>query len=366
MKYHQKVIKTTNYPIYIGDNIYKEFNSYLNHSKFKDSNIFIIVDENTKTFCLPSLQENVEKIKNAEIIQIKSGEENKSLRTAELLWAELLKRGAYRSSLILNLGGGVICDMGGFISSTFQRGIPYINIPTTLLAQVDASIGGKTAIDFYDAKNQIGLFSDPDAVFINPDFLSTLPYRQIFSGFAEIIKHALIKDANYWKMLKPLKVLEISDWSGLIFHSIVIKNSIVKLDPLDNNQRKRLNFGHNIGHAVESLSLKKGKDTLLHGEAVVVGMICESFLSHKKIGLPSAELNEITQILMEKFPPYSIVDTKKEDILQLLRFDKKNNPRVLNFTLIKKIGKALINKSCSAEDIKESIDFYCSLCNKNI
>ncbi len=358
MKNKKKKVKANGYSIYIGDGVHKELSAYLKFSKYGNCKAFILVDENTKQYCLPILQERIKMLQGAEILEIKSKEENKTLKTATYLWTELIQRGAYRDSYIINLGGGIICDIGGFSASIFKRGIPFINVPTTLLAQVDASIGGKTAVDFYDLKNQIGLFSNPEAVFVDPTYLSTLPHRQLLSGFGEVIKHALIRDEKYWNMITKQTLENVSDWYDIIHSSIVLKNKIIKSDPTDTKVRKKLNFGHTIGHAIESLSLQRDADPLLHGEAVAIGIICESYLSFLKSGLQKVQLDEITGYTNSVYPFYKIKEEDYEELVYLMLADKKNKSKGINFTLLKNIGSSLINNYCTPPEIIQSLDYY--------
>ncbi len=352
-----KIFPTKQYNIYIGIDSSAELNKFLSEKKY--SSVFVLVDENTKKHCLKKI--SIENYKLS-IIQIKSGEKNKNLRVCEKIWNELSKPrvlGADRKSLMINLGGGVITDIGGFCASTYKRGIDFINIPTTLLSQVDASVGGKTGIDFLGYKNQIGTFAFPKAVFINPDFLKTLNKRELISGFAEVIKHGLIADKNYWEKIKDAST-QLSVTEGIISRSIEIKNKIISADPYENGLRKTLNFGHTIGHAIESASLKT-KKPLLHGEAIAIGMICEAYLSRKIIGLKSEDLEEITSFIISIFNPKPIKQSVNQLII-LMKQDKKNKDSEINFTLLSSIGKAEINNSCSEELIEESFGFFNSLC----
>jgi len=357
-----QTIQTAQYNIYIGGDSLSELQKFIgNHSQ-----VFVLVDEDTKKHCYKFIKSSVVSHQSS-VIQIKSGEKNKTLRTCEKIWQELSKHNADRKSLLINLGGGVITDIGGFCASTYKRGIDFINIPTTLLSQVDASVGGKTGIDFLGYKNQIGAFSFPKAVFINPDFLKTLNKRELISGFAEMIKHGLIVDKDYWKKINtssPALLLK-EKGEGIISHSIEIKNKIVSADPFENGLRKILNFGHTIGHAVETASMKT-KKTLLHGEAIAIGMICEAYISRKVSGLKSEELDEITSFIKSVFNPKPVKHSAKQ-LIGLMKQDKKNmalhpdaigKDSEINFTLLSSIGKAEINNSCSEELIEESIGFY--------
>ncbi|MGB3948986.1 MAG: 3-dehydroquinate synthase family protein, partial [Bacteroidia bacterium] len=243
-------IKAKSYSIFISSAITNEINSFFEKNKGKFSKLFILLDENSMTHCYPQLVANIEAFEDAEIIEIESGEENKNIEICTQLWATLEDLGADRQSLLINIGGGVIGDMGGFVASTFKRGIDFINIPTTLLAQVDASVGGKLGVDLNSIKNLVGVFNNPLAVFINTDFIRTQDRKQLLSGFAEIIKHALITNETYWNKVKSADTVEFTEMDTIIEKSVLIKNTIVLADPLEKNIRKSLNFGHTIGHAI--------------------------------------------------------------------------------------------------------------------
>ena len=265
-----KVVHSSTYDIIIG----KGSLQTIEHSTY--SAIAILVDEHTKAHCLDIFLEESQ-INPKLIIEIHSGEENKNISSCEHIWQQMTNAQFDRKSLLVNLGGGVIGDMGGFAASCYKRGIDFIQVPTTLLAMVDASVGGKLGIDLENFKNQIGLFKSPKGVYIFPNFLQTLSQRQIVSGYAEIVKHALIADKDYWQLLMETSIEKIN-WEKTIHHSIILKNDIVQSDPFEENKRKILNFGHTLGHAIESFYLKKEKD-ILHGEAIALGMYLETELS---------------------------------------------------------------------------------------
>jgi len=328
-----KEIKSDNYSVWIGENSL----SKLDVSGY--SKIGILVDENTKEFCLPLLFD----LKKSVIIEIESGEENKNLDTCNLIWKELTKNSFDRNSLLINLGGGVIGDMGGFCASTYKRGIDFIQIPTSLLAMVDASVGGKLGVDFNDLKNQVGLFSNPKSVIINPKFLETLAENELRSGFAEVVKHALIVDKNLWEHLKNNPFQDL-DWEEIIETSVQIKNKIVISDPKEKGERKKLNFGHTFGHAIESYYLQKGTP-ILHGEAIFMGIILESELS----SLSVSEKNDIKNYILSNFGlPYT---PPKSDLLNFLRNDKKNKEEKINFSLLNTIGDCTINNLFSEDEL---------------
>ena len=335
-------------------------NKLLRSTEFKNSKLFVLADKNSLKFCYPLLLKNVVRVKQAEIIEIESGEENKNIEVCRNIWLTLSELGADRKSVLINLGGGVIGDMGGFVAATFKRGISFINVPTTLLSQVDASVGGKLGIDLNNLKNEIGVFGNPEAVFVYPPFLRTLPYREYLSGYAEIIKHALIADKNYWNEIfnNGLQPPSSTELENIISHSIEIKNKIVKQDPKEKGLRKILNFGHTIGHAMESKSFEGDEYKLLHGEAIIAGMLCEAYLSVKKAGLPKNELNEITSFLLDTFKPINFNKFDETRLLELMKHDKKNTKGEINFTLLNSIGKAAFDKKCSIQLIKEALRYY--------
>lgn len=315
--------------------------------------IAVIIDENTEKHCLPLV---VDAIGDHWLFPIKSGELNKTLATCEALWEALTEMSFGRKDLVINLGGGVIGDMGGFVASTYKRGIDFINLPTTLLSQVDASIGGKLGIDFNGFKNHIGIFKDPKKVFVYPKFIETLSRRELYSGFAEVIKHGLIKDGQYWDSL-AYQSFEEYDWEKIIAQSIGIKSEVVENDPYEGGERKILNFGHTLGHAVETFFLETDKK-LLHGEAIVVGMICEAFLSQKFSSLKTQELHKITSFLKEKYTPKPI-DTKHfEEIISLTSQDKKNQSGNVNYSLLKSIGSCGFNYVVPRQLVIDSLFYF--------
>jgi len=351
-------IQANNYKITVVKDIYKAINKFFKSKQKTFSKLFIIVDENSLKYCYPQLVEKIALFKNAEIIEIESGEASKNIEVCTQIWSALSEYGADRKSMIINLGGGVIVDMGGFIASTFKRGIEFVNIPTTLLAQVDASVGGKVGVDLNNIKNEIGLFNNPSAVFVNSDFIKTLPQRQLLSGFSEIIKHALIADKTYFNQLKSL-VIKNADWDSIIEKSIRIKNEIVINDPEEKNNRKALNFGHTIAHAIETYSLEQhNTKTLLHGECVAVGMICEAYISNKTGKLSDDELGEITNFILSVFENISIKNMAVERLLEVMKHDKKNDKGDIYFTLLSSIGKYEINKTAKPDLIKEALKYY--------
>ena len=319
--------------------------------------IIILCDTNTKLYCLPLLKTLVPELESAFVWSIPQGENSKNWKTVLRFCEVLIQRNVDRNTLLINVGGGVVCDLGAFTASVFKRGIPYINIPTSLLAQVDAAIGGKTAINFKNIKNQIGTFYQPEAVFIFNEFLSTLPIRHYRAGFAEMLKHALISDKNYWNELKNIQCdkKEIFD-NVVIKKSIEIKQSIVNIDFKDCNERKKLNFGHTIGHAFESLFIRN-KHIIYHGEAVAWGMLVEAYLSYQKGNLSEEELNDIQRVITSIYKPIKLSLINFDSWKRFLLNDKKRISNSLNMTLLKGIGTAVINQDCSDLELNKAYKY---------
>ena len=317
------------------------------------SQLFVLVDENTKQYCSPIVNKS---IKNATVIEISSGEQNKTLTTCTYIWEAFTNSNADRNALLINLGGGVIGDMGGFCASTYKRGIDFINIPTTLLSQVDASIGGKLGIDFNGFKNHIGLFNLPKKVIIDPIFLQTLPQNQIRSGFAEMLKHGFIQSKD---QLEELYTLDISncEWDKFIKQSIQIKNAIVAADPFEKNERKFLNFGHTIGHAVESYFINNDLP-ILHGEAVAIGMITEGYLSNQHLPFSNNDKNKLEQIIDKYFDRLKIPENGIEEILNNLDQDKKNEDSKIQSVLLNQIGEATHSIEITKKEVADALKYY--------
>jgi len=331
------IIQANNYPIVIGENSLTEFN-FLDYSQ-----IAILVDENTKRNCLSIFLSANTQLNHALIIEIKSGEENKNILTCNFIWQQLTENNFDRNSLLINLGGGVIGDMGGFCSSTYKRGIDFIQIPTTLLAMVDASVGGKLGIDFDGLKNQVGLFENPKTVIIYPEFLKTLDKNQLVFGFTEVVKYALIADKEFWNTILETP-FEKLNWNCIIETSVQIKNNIVLNDPREKGERKKLNFGHTFGHAIESFYLQKGTP-IFHGQAIALGMLIESKMSD----LSKLEKREITEFILSNFTlPYN---PAKNKLIAFMQNDKKNKVGKINFSLLKGIGNCSIDNLFSANEL---------------
>ena len=347
------------YPIYIGEINAFDFERFQQIIK-AFSQLIIIVDEHSKMYCLPKLM-SIPSFKTAKLIEIKSGEASKNIENAIDIWGKFTDLNLDRNSLIVNLGGGVISDLGGFVATVFKRGLHYINIPTTLLAMVDASIGGKTGVNYKGYKNQLGVFADPEVVFIDTVFLKTLPKRELYSGFSEIIKYALIMDAVLWKLLLEIKPENILENAEIIKRAVIVKSNIVNEDPFEKNIRKILNFGHTIAHAIESYSLSNDENPLLHGEAVAIGMICETYISVKNNGFDEKEAEIIYNYIRNLFSSYSILPQTIPILIDIIKQDKKNKNKKLNFTLLTETGKSLIDNNCDENLITESIMFYSNI-----
>jgi 3-dehydroquinate synthase len=350
-------ILAQDYSIHFNENGYGELNQLLIDMKY--SSVFIITDTNSNEYCLPDFMGHLVTDLTIEIIEFEHGESNKNIETCIQIWEALTELGADRKSIILNLGGGVVTDLGGFIASTFKRGIDFIHIPTTLLAMVDASIGGKNGIDLANLKNQIGVITTPKMVLIDSNFLSTLPQIEMRSGLAEILKHGLIYDKKYWQQFQDLTKLDNSDFDAIIHKSIQIKNEIVTKDPKENGIRKALNFGHTLGHAIESYFLEnENKVTLLHGEAIAIGMILESFISWKKNLITAAEYLEIKTTIKNLFGEIVFDKNDLTPILNLLIHDKKNEYGTIQFVLLDGIGNTKINQVIENELIEKAFEDY--------
>ena len=319
----------------------------------------VLVDEHTRAHCLPLLEQELTGLPVV-VVEVPAGERFKHLDTCRFIWEELFRSGVGRRWCCLNLGGEVIGDLGGFAASTYKRGMDFVQLPTTLLSQVDASVGGKLGIDFYGVKNSIGLFANPQAVWIDPRFLATLPERELRSGYAEIIKHALIADRAQWQELRGWKALDAVDWESVIAESVVIKRDIVLEDPYERGARKALNFGHTIGHAVESYFLER-ENRLLHGEGVAIGMITEAWLSCAAGKLAEADLRDITDYCLDVYGHQLIPQECFDDLLRLMRQDKKNETSAINFTLLKRPGAAVVNQTATEEAILRSLRYYNAL-----
>ena len=337
------------------DNGFEPLSKYINN--LRPSKIFILADDQTHEKCLPAVLANLETEIPFEILEVEHGEEMKVVETAAELWSILAEFQADRKALILNLGGGVITDMGGFVASTYKRGIKFINLPTTLLAMCDASIGGKTGIDHGYLKNIVGTFAEPEQIFLYTPFLKTLPFRELRSGFAEMLKHGLIADKNHWEDLTKIEDITAESVAQLIQRSMEIKEKVVREDFMEQNVRKILNFGHTVGHALESLFIKSGKP-VAHGEGVAAGMVCET----KIAALEGLISDKDAEIVIEKinsfFPKLDISGFLMEEIMLLMQNDKKNSAQKISFSLINGIGSCQYDYHANEDHILASLAFY--------
>ena len=352
-------ISTKNCTIHFNNTCYSSLNKHLKDNNF--SKIFILVDENTHQFCLPLFLEKMETTAVIEIMEIESGEINKTIETCVGVWNTLSELDADRKSLLINIGGGVITDLGGFVACTFKRGIAYINVPTTLLSMVDASVGGKTGVDLGHLKNQVGVISNPNLVLIDTNYLNTLEVNQMRSGLAEMLKHGLITGDDYWSKFEDLSKLSLDDLDGLIYESVIIKKNVVEEDPFENGLRKTLNFGHTLGHAIESYFLSNpNKTTLLHGEAVVVGMILACYISTELTNFPKEKTLKIKDLFLSYYGKITIEKSELPAIIELLKYDKKNHHGNINFVLLEDVGVTKID--CLVDDsvILDAFEFYAS------
>lgn len=382
----------TQAPIYFNQG-FKALDQLIVDNKY--SNITILVDENTHEKCLPLFLQNIENITNCEFIEIPAGEDTKQLYFVNQVLKSLKMSGVDRKSLLINLGGGVVTDFGGFVASIYNRGIDFVNIPTSLLAMVDASAGGKTGVDLCGIKNIIGTFSQPQMVIIETEFLETLPKRELLSGFAEMLKHGLIQDEKQWKILSEFKELKPKNIANFIEDSVNIKLNVVVQDPTEKGLRKILNAGHTLGHAIETyffwldknvitkdeavgdkinnfitaslendndlaqpiVSINEKEPSITHGEAVATGLILEAHLAWQKGFLSKEAFNEIFYRLTELYPYFELPSAKVLE--QIMLHDKKNEAGKINFVMLRNIGECTPDKvECNLDEIQNAIDFY--------
>ena len=323
--------------------------------------LFILTDETTKALCLPVV-EGFGCLKGAQIITIGATDTHKTLDSLSHVWEALGEGGATRHSLLINLGGGMVTDLGGFAASTFKRGINYINIPTTLLSMVDASVGGKTGINFRGLKNEIGVFNNAATVILDTQFLKTLDAENILSGYAEMLKHGLIDSESHWAELVNFSLGNIEsietlgNLSKILEKSVAVKQRIVTEDPTEQGIRKALNLGHTAGHAFESFALKH--QPILHGYAVAYGLVCELYLSCIKTGFPTDKMHQTVNFIHEHYGKMSITCDDYPQLMELMTHDKKNVAGIINFTLLGGIGDIRINQTATKDEIYEALDFY--------
>lgn len=327
-------------------------------SECEHDRIFVLTDETTQQLCWPKIK-NFKALKNSTPIIIKATDTHKNLDTLSQVWQALSNGGATRHSLMINLGGGMVTDLGGFAASTFKRGIDFINIPTTLLAMVDASVGGKTGINFGGLKNEIGVFSDSRFVIINTQFLDTLDHDNICSGYAEMLKHGLISDERTWAELMTFDLdnPDLSQLQRMVAESIKVKERIVEADPHEHGIRKALNLGHTMGHAFESFAMRRGTP-ILHGYAVAYGLISELYMSARKTAFPTDRMHQTVRFIRENYGTINITCDDYPTLIELMHHDKKNTSGIINFTLLGNVGDIRINQTANEEEIKEALDFF--------
>ncbi len=320
--------------------------------------LFILTDAHTSRMCLPKLG-NHSLLTGATEIVIGAGDVHKTLDTLAHVWQALSDKGATRHSLLINLGGGMVTDLGGFAAATFKRGMAYINIPTTLLAMVDASVGGKTGINFNGLKNEVGVFAPANSVLIETEFLRSLDAENFFSGYAEMLKHGLISAEAHWAELLTFDTekIDFGYLKQLVGRSVQVKEDIVEQDPFEHGIRKALNLGHTVGHAFESLALAEGRP-VLHGYAVAWGLVCELYLSHLQVGFPKEKMRQTIQFIKENYGTFAFDCHQYERLYAYMQHDKKNTANTINFTLLKGIGDISINQTADKEMLFEMFDFY--------
>ncbi|MBQ4228552.1 MAG: 3-dehydroquinate synthase [Bacteroidaceae bacterium] len=319
--------------------------------------IFVLTDTTTVELCWPIIKALPE-FETAQMITIGATDEHKTLESLAFVWRSLQEGGASRHSLLINVGGGMVTDLGGFAASTFKRGLAYINIPTTLLSQVDASVGGKTGINFGGLKNEIGIFNCAQSVILSSEFLRSLDQQNLLSGYAEMLKHGLISDTESWKELLrfDLEEIDYGQLGSLVAKSVQVKERIVEEDPTEKGIRKALNLGHTVGHALESLALEREKP-VLHGYAVAWGMICELYLSVIKCGFPKEKFRQTVQFIRANYGDFPLDCKQYDRLFEFMKHDKKNEAGIINFTLLADIGDIRINQQATKEEIFESLDF---------
>lgn len=350
-----EAIRTKSYAVYFASDAYRALREHLENTRY--SQVFLLTDSNTARHCYPAFFRAFPEAATWTQLSISAGEKHKNIESCLYAWRRLSEAGGDRKSLLVNLGGGVVTDLGGFVASTYQRGIDFINIPTTLLAMVDASVGGKTGVDLDTLKNQIGVINQPVMVLIDTGYLATLDGRELRSGFAEMLKHGLITDASYWDELAQIRPRQVTEQH--IYRSVQLKNKVVLQDPSEQNLRKILNFGHTLGHAIESCFLNaKTAEPLLHGEAIAIGMILEAHLSVSVCGLPKRDCDAIKAAFLDVFPRVSITPQQLQEIGSLMLHDKKNAYGRIYFSLLAGIGKACYDQQVTPEQIAQSFDYY--------
>ena len=326
-------------------------------SECEHDKLFVLTDTTTLEKCLPVLQKFY-CMKEAKVITIPASDSHKDIESLMMVWKGLQEGGASRHSCMINLGGGMVTDLGGFAASTFKRGINFINIPTTLLAMVDASVGGKTGINFGGLKNEVGVFNDSKFVILDTEFLKTLDAENIGSGYAEMLKHGLISTEAMWEELVSFDLAnpDLKQLQRMVGDSVKVKERIVEQDPHEKGIRKALNLGHTFGHAFESWALKR--KPILHGYAVAFGLIPELYLSVAKTGFPTEKMRQTVTFIKENYGTLNITCDDYDELIELMQHDKKNQNGIINFTMMGAIGDIRINQTATTEEIKEALDFF--------
>ncbi len=351
-----KSLKTKETDVLLADDLSQDLTVLI--KPFKKEKIFVLTDEYTYEFCFP-LIEDVPGITKEQCFIINAGDENKTLTSLKQVWDGLVKGGATRHSLLINLGGGMPCDLGGFAAATFKRGIEFINIPTTLLAMVDASVGGKTGINFGGYKNEIGAFKQALYVLIDISLLKSLDSNNLISGYAEMIKHAYLESAELLEQTLSFNILhpDMEKLKLLVAESIKIKDKYVTADPHEKNIRKALNLGHTVGHAIESLALNR-KQPILHGYAVAYGMVIELYLAYLKLNFPIERVEQLNKFVEKIYGKFKYSESDFEQLYDTMIHDKKNQAGRINFTLLRQPGEVAINIHCEKEELREAFRYY--------
>ena len=348
---------TTMQKVIISNDVKRELSDIL--AKYDYDKLALICDTNSRDCCYHNFIGTLKEFEGAGVAAIDAGDENKNLQSLSSVWEKLGSYGMTRNSLIVNLGGGMVTDLGGFAASTFKRGVRFINIPTTLLSMVDASVGGKTGINFNGLKNEIGVFSDADYVILDTVFLNTLDSDNICSGYAEMLKHGLISDERTWAELVTfdLENPDLSQLQRMVADSIKVKERIVETDPHEHGIRKALNLGHTMGHAFESFAMRRGTP-ILHGYAVAYGLISELYMSARKTAFPTDRMHQTVRFIRENYGTLNITCDDYPTLIELMHHDKKNTSGIINFTLLGNVGDIRINQTANEEEIKEALDFF--------
>ena len=342
--------------VVISQNLAEELKAALSEVDY--DRVFVLTDETTRQLCWP-LVSQFACLQHAIVVTIGAGDVNKNMASLAHVWEALQQGGATRHSCMVNLGGGMVTDLGGFAASTFKRGIDFINIPTTLLAMVDASVGGKTGVNFGGLKNEVGVFANSKVVFLSTQFLSTLDVDNIKSGYAEMLKHGLISNNEMWAELLNFNLAnpDFVQLQRMLADSVAVKQRIVEEDPLEHGLRKALNVGHTMGHAFESFAMRSGRP-ILHGHAVAYGMVAELYLSATKVGFPTEKLRQTVRFIHENYGRFNFTCDDYPALLELMTHDKKNTAGIINFTLLGDVGDLKINQTATKAEIEAALDFY--------